>query len=339
MSEAPLLAVEDLAVEFHLRDCIVRAVDGVSFAIAPREFVGLVGESGSGKSITLLSILRLVPPPGRVSTGRVVFGGRDLLSLDRATMRQIRGNQIALIPADAAASLNPVTRVGDQVLDGIHSHQPSTPPGEARQRMLDMFRRVGLPLPEMRARRYPHELSGGMQQRALIASALVLGPDLILADEPTTALDVTVGAQILRLLLSVRDQFGSAVVFVTHDLASVAEICDRVLVMYAGRIVEAAPVRELFARPAHPYTRALIASVPPLRRERPAALKTIAGAPPDPRAWPPGCRFAERCELRAELGDPERCTGEDPGLRPVASGHAVACHFAETQLQASESNP
>ncbi len=243
-------------------------------------------------------------------------------------MRSLRGSEIALIPPDATAALNPVVRAGDQVVEGLLSHGRTSGKREARRLALEMFARVGLANPEMRYRRYPHELSGGMQQRMLVASALLLSPGLILADEPTTALDVTIQAQILRLLLEVRNEFGTAIFFVTHDLAAVAEICDRVLVMYAGHIVEAAPVRELFSRPLHPYTRALMSSVPPLSATPTDSLTAIAGAPPDPGAWPPGCRFAARCALRVKLGSPEACVTVDPPLAPVGPDHASACHFA-----------
>jgi len=324
----PILEVRDLAVEFDLRRGSVRVVDNVSFSIAPGEIVGLVGESGSGKSVTMLSILRLVPPPGRIANGRISFRGNDVLGLDRRAMRQLRGSQIALIPPDATAALNPVVRAGDQVVEGLTSHNRARNKAEARKLALEMFTRVGLPNPELRYRRYPHELSGGMQQRMLVASALLLSPGLILADEPTTALYVTIQAQILRLLLEVRDEFGTAILFVTHDLAAVAEICDRVLVMYAGHIVETAPVAELFARPLHPYTLALMLSVPPLSSTPGDTLTTVAGAPPDPGSWPVGCRFAARCALRAKLGNPDICVTTDPPLASVGPDHASACHFA-----------
>jgi oligopeptide/dipeptide ABC transporter ATP-binding protein len=327
LSEGALLEVADLAVEFELLKSHVRVVDGVSFTMAAREIVGLVGESGSGKSVTMLSVLGLVPPPGRIAGGRISFKGQDLLALGRRELRQLRGSQIALIPPDATAALNPVARVGDQVVEGLSSHGRTTSRAKARQLALDMLRRVGFPNPEPRYRRYPHELSGGMQQRMLVASALLLSPELILADEPTTALDVTIAAQILGLFLEIRREFGTAILLVTHDLAAVAEICDRVLVMYAGHIVESAPVDELFSRPLHPYTHALIASVPPLRSDPPRMLHTIAGAPPDAGSWPAGCRFASRCLLRARLGNPEICEAVDPPLLQIGPAHTAACHF------------
>jgi oligopeptide/dipeptide ABC transporter ATP-binding protein len=328
-SDRPLLHVDQLAVEFDMRDAPpLRVVDAVSFDIDPGEIVGLVGESGCGKTVTMLSVLRLVPPPGRIAHGDLVFGGRNLRSLSPDEMRSLRGSEIALIPPDATAALNPVVRAGDQVVEGIHSHRPNVSRSDARAQALDLFRRVGLPNPELRYRRYPHELSGGMQQRALIASALLMGPQLILADEPTTALDVTIQAQILRLLLDVRETFGTAILYVTHDLATVAEICDRVLVMYAGHVVESAPVEALFAAPLHPYTRGLLSSIPPLSADRIDRLAAVAGAPPDPAAWPVGCRFAARCSLRASLGSPEVCTTDDPPLVEHEPGHAAACHFA-----------
>jgi oligopeptide/dipeptide ABC transporter ATP-binding protein len=326
-SEGPLLEVRDLAVEFELPRSHVRVVDGVSFSIAAREIVGLVGESGSGKSVTMLSVLGLIPPPGKIAGGRISFKGQDLLALGSRELRQLRGSNIALIPPDATAALNPVARVGDQIVEGFGSHGRSTSRADARRLALDMLKRVGIPNPELRYRLYPHELSGGMQQRMLVASALLLSPELILADEPTTALDVTIAAQILGLFLEIRREFGTAILFVTHDLAAVAEICDRVLVMYAGHIVESAPVDELFSRPLHPYTHGLMASVPPLRSDPPPMLHTIAGTPPDPGSWPAGCRFAGRCLLRERLGNPGICEEVDPPLLQVGPAHTAACHF------------
>jgi oligopeptide/dipeptide ABC transporter ATP-binding protein len=327
-SVAPVLEVADLAVEFATRTGSVRVVEEVAFSVGPGEIVGLVGESGSGKTVTMMSVLRLVPPPGRIAEGRITLDGVDVRSLTREEMRALRGSTVALIPPDATAALNPVVKVGDQVMEGVRSHRPSVSEDDARKLALEMFRRVGLPRPEQRLRRYPHELSGGMQQRVLIASALQMEPRLILADEPTTALDVTIQAQILRLLLAVRDEFGTAILFVTHDLAAVAEICDRVLVMYSGRLVESAPVDDLFGRPLHPYTRALMASIPPLSAEPPDRHQAVAGAPPEPGSWPPGCRFAPRCGLRSELGEPEICTTLQPPLVEFRPNHRAACHFA-----------
>ena len=327
-STAPVLEVADLAVEFATRTGSVRVVEDVAFSIQPGEIVGLVGESGSGKTVTMMSVLRLVPPPGRIADGRITLDGVDVRSLTREQMRALRGSTVALIPPDATAALNPVVKVGDQVMEGVRSHRPSVSEEDARKLALEMFRRVGLPRPEQRLRRYPHELSGGMQQRVLIASALQMEPKLILADEPTTALDVTIQAQILRLLLAVRDEFGTAILFVTHDLAAVAEICDRVLVMYSGRLVESAPVGDLFGQPLHPYTRALMASIPPLSAEPPDRLQAVAGAPPEPGSWPAGCRFAPRCTLRTDLGEPEVCTTVQPPLVEFRPNHRAACHFA-----------
>ena len=327
-STAPVLEVADLAVEFATRTGSVRVVEDVAFSIQPGEIVGLVGESGSGKTVTMMSVLRLVPPPGRIADGRITLDGVDVRSLTREQMRALRGSTVALIPPDATAALNPVVKVGDQVMEGVRSHRPSVSEEDARKLALEMFRRVGLPRPEQRLRRYPHELSGGMQQRVLIASALQMEPKLILADEPTTALDVTIQAQILRLLLAVRDEFGTAILFVTHDLAAVAEICDRVLVMYSGRLVESAPVGDLFGQPLHPYTRALMASIPPLSAEPPDRLQAVAGAPPEPGSWPAGCRFAPRCRLRTDLGEPEVCTTVQPPLVEFRPNHRAACHFA-----------
>ncbi len=327
----PVLEVTDLAVEFATQTGSVRVVEEVGFVVRTGEIVGLVGESGSGKTVTMMSVLRLVPPPGRIATGRIMVDGVDVRGLSREAMRAVRGSTVALIPPDATAALNPVVKVGDQVMEGVRSHRPGVSEDEARRLALEMFRRVGLPRPEQRLRRYPHELSGGMQQRVLIASALQMQPRLILADEPTTALDVTIQAQILRLLLAVRDDFGTAILFVTHDLAAVAEICDRVLVMYSGRLVESAPVAELFRQPLHPYTRALMASIPPLSADPPERLQAVAGSPPEPGSWPAGCRFAPRCGLRDQLGGPAVCTTLQPPLVEVRPGHHAACHFASSE--------
>ncbi|GAA1006372.1 ABC transporter ATP-binding protein [Acrocarpospora pleiomorpha] len=329
-----VLRVRDLAVEFSLRGSVARAVDGVGFDVRAGEIVGMVGESGSGKSVTMLALLGLVPRPGRIVAGSVRLRDIELGTLSLRELARLRGRQLALIPSDAGAALNPVTRIGAQVGEGLAAHLPDLPRAERPARILDILRRVGLPRPEQQVRRYPHELSGGMQQRVAVAMGVQLGPDLLIADEPTTALDVTIQAQILRLLLDVREQSGTGILFVTHDMTTVAEICDRVLVMYAGQIVESGPVVDVCTAPAHPYTRALLDAIPPLGGDPPEELTTIPGAPPDPRAWPAGCRFAERCWLRKQLGDPDECTSLAPHLADLASeGRRSRCHFTEAVVR------
>jgi oligopeptide/dipeptide ABC transporter ATP-binding protein len=324
MSE--LLRVEDLSVHFPTRGGVVRAVDHVSLQIGPGEIIGLVGESASGKTTLGKALMRLVPSPGEIASGRVLFRGRDLVELGDEEMRQVRGRGISLIVQDALAVMNPVTRVGEQIGEVVRDHVGGTR-AEIRERVLDVMRQVGLPDPERTIDRYAHELSGGMQQRVAIAQALILGPEIIVADEPTTALDVTVQAQILNLLRGVRDERGTSVVLITHDLAVVAELCDRALVMYGGTIVESGPVRELFRRPLHPYTRALLAGLLPLRGRPPERLGALPGQPPRPESWPSGCRFHPRCPLREALDRPERCVQEAP-VADQSAPRWAACHFA-----------
>ncbi|WP_283137114.1 ABC transporter ATP-binding protein [Rhizohabitans arisaemae] len=333
-----VLEVRDLAVEFPLTGSVVRAVDGVDLDVAAGEIVGVVGESGSGKSVTMLALLGLVHRPGRIVGGSVRLRGTELAGLGPRELARLRGRRMALIPSDAGAALNPVTRIGAQVDEGLARHLPELPRAERQGRILDILRRVGLPRPDTQVRRYPHELSGGMQQRVAVAMGVQLGPDLLIADEPTTALDVTIQAQILRLLLDVREESGTAILFVTHDMTAVAEICDRVLVMYAGQIVESGSVAEVCAAPGHPYTKALLDAIPPLGGEPPEELTTIPGAPPDPRAWPVGCRFAERCPLRRRLGDPAECTSVAPAMATLDSrgsaGRRSRCHFPDALVEA-----
>jgi oligopeptide/dipeptide ABC transporter ATP-binding protein len=331
-SEA-LIRVENLSVEFGSGPGAVRAVDDVSFTIGQGEIIGLVGESGSGKSTLGLALMRMVPAPGVVTSGRVVFDGRDLGTLSERQMREIRGNELALIVQDALATMNPVTRIEEQIVEILKDHA-----GKAkvyrksfRERALRALRSVHLPNAELNLRRYPHQLSGGMQQRVAIAQGLLLEPKLIIADEPTTALDVTIQAQILSLLREVRDTRGASIVFVTHDLATVAEICDRVMVMYAGRIVESGTVREVFRNPEHPYTKALLRGLLPLVGEPPEELDALPGQPPRPEDWPSGCRFHPRCPLYVSLGKPDVCRGTDPKLDETQP-HWAACHFANQEV-------
>jgi oligopeptide/dipeptide ABC transporter ATP-binding protein len=307
----PLLEVRDLGVAFGP----VRAVDGVSFTLVPGETLGLVGESGCGKSTTALALMRLLH--GATLRGAAFFGGRDLLALDEAAMRTVRGGEIGMIFQDPGTALHPLIRVGEQVAETIRAHHHVSA-AEARARALDLFRKVGIAAPEQRLRAYPHELSGGMCQRVMIAAAIACGPRLLLADEPTTALDVTVQAQILELLQSVSREAGMAMILITHDLGVVAGMADRVAVMYAGRIVEIAETTALFATPTHPYTRGLLGSVPQLDRGWEEELPTIPGSVQTASAAT-GCRFAPRCPLAGEV-----CR-EAPPLVPVGEGHFAAC--------------
>jgi peptide/nickel transport system ATP-binding protein len=321
----PLLEIRDLVTEFRTGDGTVRAVDGVSFEVAPRTTLGVVGESGSGKSVTALSIMRLVAsPPGRIASGSIRYAGRDLLALRPAEMRAIRGNRIAMIFQEPMTSLNPVFTVGDQVAEAVRLHQRKSR-REARAVAIDMFRRVGIPSPEDRVDAYPHQLSGGMRQRVMIAMALACKPDLLIADEPTTALDVTIQAQILDLLRSLQHELGMSILLITHDLGVVAETCDEVIVMYAGRVVERAPTEALFAAPRHHYTAGLLRSVPSYSDGAPAGergrLQEIRGMVPALSELPPGCKFAERCPAVAE-----RCRVEEPPLVALGASR-VRCHF------------
>ena len=318
----PLLRIEGLKTYFRTRIGDVRAVDGVDLAIRAGETVGLVGESGSGKSVTARSIMRLVPtPPGRYVAGRVLFRGRDLLTLSEREMQELRGGRIAMIFQDPMTFLNPLYSAGDQVAEAIRRHQ-GLGKAAARQRVVELFRTVGIPNPERRYDAYPHQLSGGLRQRVMIAIALSSRPELLIADEPTTALDVTIQAQILALLRDLQRQSGMSVLLITHDLGVVAETCETVAVMYAGRIVEHAPVDTLFADPEHPYSvglmnaipRAELADVPP---------RPIDGAPPDMIRLPAGCRFHPRCPYREPV-----CVEQDPPLIPLSPVHRSACHFA-----------
>ncbi len=317
-----LLQIENLQTHFDTRDGALRAVDGVSLAIAPAQTLALVGESGCGKSLTALSILRLVPPPGRIAGGHILFHDRDLLALPESDMRGVRGNRIAMIFQEPMTSLNPLLRVGEQIGEVLRLHRRASARA-ARERSIELLRRVGLDAPEQRIRDYPHQLSGGMRQRVMIAMALACEPELLIADEPTTALDVTIQAQILALLRELQQQSGLAMLCITHDLAVVAQIADAVCVMYAGRIVEQAATAELFARPLHPYTRALLRSTPRIAQSTAGQrLPVIPGEVPRAAQRPTGCAFHPRCELgRAD----EQCKSAGPALRQAGDGHMSAC--------------
>jgi oligopeptide/dipeptide ABC transporter ATP-binding protein len=329
----PLLSVRHLTTGFHTDRGLLRAVDDVSFDLGPATTVAVVGESGSGKSVTALSILRLVPaPPGEIIGGSILFGARDLLRLPERELRAIRGAEIAMIFQEPMTSLNPVYSVGFQVAEAVRTHRSVTR-RQARDKAIEMLQLVGIPSPAERVDAYPHELSGGMRQRVMIAMALSCGPTLLIADEPTTALDVTIQAQILDLLQNLQQRLGMSILFITHDLGLVAEFASEVVVMYAGRVVESGPAAALFADPLHPYTRGLLGSLPPLgsaRGSRPRRLKAIEGVVPALAELPPGCRFAGRCSLRAEHPPGfERCETTEPELGDMPDGRRARCHFAE----------
>jgi len=328
MADAPLLEIEDLAVEFHVGGTVQRAVQGVSLSLSRGRTLGVVGESGCGKSVTSLSIMRLVPqPPGKYAGGTIRFDGRDLLTLPEAEMRALRGGRIGMIFQEPMTSLNPVYTCGAQIEESLSVHSGLSH-REARARSIELLDLVGLPSPKSRVDDYPHQLSGGQRQRVMIALALANDPDLLIADEPTTALDVTIQAQILELMRDLRARTGAAVLLVTHDLGVVAQTCDDVVVMYAGRVVERAPTATLFADPQHPYTIGLMAAVP--RMDGAAGrLVTIPGSVPPPWAKIQGCRFASRCPLATDL-----CQAEDPPLRDLAPGHGVACWRAPIEAAA-----
>jgi oligopeptide/dipeptide ABC transporter ATP-binding protein len=320
--DRPLLEVRGLQTSFYTRDGVVRAVDGIDFHVDRGEIMGLVGESGCGKSVTSLSIMGLVGPPGRVEAGEVVFDGRDLLKLKPDEVRKLRGDQLSMIFQQPQSSLNPVWDVGRQIGEVLELHR-NMKRGPARQRALELLRMVGIPDPERRLKAYPHELSGGMAQRVMIAMALACEPELLIADEPTTALDVTIQAQILDLMRNLREQTGTAIILITHDLGVIAEMADRVAVMYAGEIVEQTDVRTLFRQPRHPYTRGLIGSIPVVGDVR-EELSVIPGNVPSLIDVPRGCRFAPRCASRVAEGN-AMALDVHPGLHELEPGHEVRC--------------
>jgi oligopeptide/dipeptide ABC transporter ATP-binding protein len=317
-----LLEVQGLRTSFHTRDGVVRAVDGIDFHVDRGEIMGLVGESGCGKSVTSLSIMRLIAKPGRIEAGRVLLDGIDLLTLSGEEMRRIRGNRISMIFQQPTSSLNPVWDVGTQLSEVLQIHRNMRAKA-ARARALDLLQMVGIPDPARRLKAYPHEMSGGMAQRVMIAMALACEPELLIADEPTTALDVTIQAQILDLIRDLRDRTGTAVIFITHDLGVVAEMCDRVAVMYAGEIVEQSDMATLFRQPLHPYTRGLLGSIPVVGEVK-ESLAVIPGSVPNLVDLPKGCRFAPRCAARIEH-DVAIATEVHPSLRPIAPDHDVRC--------------
>jgi peptide/nickel transport system ATP-binding protein len=325
--------VRDLSVRFETDQGTTHAVDRMSFTLAPGEVLGLVGESGCGKSVTALSILRLVRPPGRIEPGSAMrFEGRDLLRLEEREMQRVRGNRIAMVFQEPMTALNPVFTVGDQIGEVARIHAGASK-RDAWAKAIEMLKLVGIPAPEQRAGEYPHQLSGGMRQRVVIAMALVMNPALIIADEPTTALDVTIQAQILELLADLTRRLGTSVLLITHDLGVVAENCTRVIVMYAGEVVEEATTIDLFARAHHPYTEGLLGAMPRVGGEK-DRLATIPGTVPAPTDWPKGCRFRDRCPYSWE-----RCEAEHPPLYQIGGGHTSRCHLADEPERRQHPHP
>jgi oligopeptide/dipeptide ABC transporter ATP-binding protein len=330
---SPLLQLENLHTFFYTDNGVAKSVDGVSFSVGAGETVGVVGESGCGKSVTALSIMRLVRPPGRIEQGsRIMFDGRDLLALSEDDMRKVRGNRIAMVFQEPMTALNPVFTVGDQIAEVARIHHGMSKK-DAATKAVEMLRLVGIPAPEQRVDEYPHQLSGGMRQRVVIAMALVMNPALIVADEPTTALDVTIQAQILELLADLTKRLGTSILLITHDLGVVAENCSRVIVMYAGEVVEEALTTDLFARAHHPYTEGLLGAMPRVGRHD-ERLATIPGTVPPPTAWPKGCRFHDRCPYAWE-----RCLEEHPPLYQIGGGHVSRCHLAEEPERRAHPHP
>ncbi len=317
-----LLDIKNLKTVFPSAEGPVPAVDDVSFVIKPREILGLVGESGCGKTVTSLSILRLVSPPGKITGGEILFEGKDLLKISEKEMRAVRGNKISMIFQEPMTSLNPVMTIGEQVAESLILHKGITKK-EALARAVDLLKSVSIPDPHLRVRDYPHQLSGGMRQRVMIAMAIACNPALVIADEPTTALDVTIQAQILDLLEHLRNEYGLSILLITHALGVIAETADRVIVMYAGKIVEEAPVKALFHSPKHPYTAGLLESIPKINTDgnKAGRLRTIEGTVPDLGHLPKGCSFYDRCKDRMDV-----CTSEFPATIQVNGEHRVACY-------------
>jgi oligopeptide/dipeptide ABC transporter ATP-binding protein len=330
---ADLIQVNDLQTSFFTPEGEVRAIDGVSFQIAEGKTLGLVGESGCGKSVTSLSIMRLIPsPPGKIVGGQILYRGRDLLKLNNEEMRKIRGNEISMIFQEPMTSLNPVFTVGNQIGEAIRLHQ-GLGKKQTRQKTIEMLRLVKIADPESRVDAYPHQLSGGMRQRVMIAMALSCHPNLLIADEPTTALDVTIQAQILELMKELQQKIGMALLLITHDLGVVAEQADDVVIMYAGKIVERAAAQTIFARPFHPYTVGLLNSLPGTGEKKKKRLDAIPGVVPSPLHLPSGCRFRDRCPKAAGL-----CAEAEPQLAEKEQDHFVACHFPEAGQRAGTQN-
>ncbi len=323
-----LLEVRDLKTQFFTQDGVVKAVDGISFYVNAGETLGIVGESGCGKSVSVLSVMRLIPqPPGKIVGGEVIFDGRNLLDLRDSEMRKVRGNQIAMIFQDPMTSLNPVLTIGRQIGEALELHLGMNKE-ESRRRSAELLSMVGIPEADARLDDYPHQFSGGMRQRAMIAMGLACSPQLLIADEPTTALDVTIQAQIVELVKRLRDEIGMAIVWITHDLGVVAGLADRMMVMYAGTVVEEAPVKEVYGNPRHPYTLGLLGSLPRLDEVRADKLTSIEGLPPDLIDPPPACPFEPRCDYAVD-----KCREVRPELEPVGPRHRIACWVDVTKAE------
>ena len=324
----PILSIQDLTVEFKTEDGIVHAVTDVSYDLFPGETLGIVGESGSGKSVSVMSMLGLIPiPPGRILSGQALYQGRDLITMPKKQLRNIRGGKVAMIFQDPMTSLNPVLTIGVQIAEAIQTHHPGTSDDDARKRVVHLLEVVGVPSADRRFDQYPHEFSGGMRQRAMIAMAIANDPAVLIADEPTTALDVTIQAQIVEVMRAAQEETHAAIILITHDLGLIAELADRVVVMYAGRVVELGDVYTIFNAPRHPYTVGLMNSLARVDMDL-EWLKPIPGQPPSLLNRPPGCAFHPRCEFSQGR---ERCRTEVPALRSFGEGgvHLSACHFAE----------
>lgn len=326
----PLLRVEDLHTQFFTSTGVVRAVDGVDLEVYPGETVAVVGESGCGKTMTAFSILRLVPQPGRITSGKITFRDRDVLAMDDHEIRDFRGSEISMIFQDPMTSMNPVTPIGAQIQEAMTAHSRFSP-AEAAKRVIPLLKQVRIPEAEQRANEYPHQFSGGMRQRSMIAMGLSNEPAMIIADEPTTALDVTVQAQVIQLLKALNSELGTAIMLITHNMALVASICTRVVVMYAGRVVEEGPVRQIFESPQHPYTWSLLRSVPRVDFEIAERLVSIKGLPPDLTRMPPGCKFHPRCRFKED-----RCETEEPTLENVGPSQQARCWVLMRNVPESE---
>ena len=329
-----ILQVENLTTSFLTSNGEVQAVRGVSFSVGKGEILGIVGESGSGKSVTSMSILRLLADTARIKDGSILFEGEDLTKVSKKKLREIRGNKISMIFQDPMSSLNPLIPVGKQVSEMIKIHHPKMGKEERKAQVMELFAKVRIPEPEKRYHSFPHEFSGGMRQRVMIAMALANKPELLIADEPTTALDVTIQDQILRQLRELDKEYGASIIFITHDLGVVAELCDRVLVMYGGLIMEEARIEDIFERPGHPYTIGLLHSIPDVEQEKSERLEPIPGSPPDMTNPPAGCPFAPRCSYARKV-----CAGSLPDFVEVGEGHRTRCFLQYEDAPADEHNP
>lgn len=330
----PILTIDNLKTSFMTGNGEVQAVRGVSFSVEKGEILGIVGESGSGKSVTSMSILRLLADTARIKEGKILFEGQDLTKLTKKELRRIRGEKISMIFQDPMSSLNPLIPVGKQVGEMIREHHPEKKGDALKEEVLELFRKVRIPEPEKRYRCFPHEFSGGMRQRVMIAMALANKPELLIADEPTTALDVTIQDQILKQLRELKKEYSTSIIFITHDLGVVAELCDRVIVMYGGLVMEEAAIDDIFENPKHPYTMGLLASIPDVEQDKSRRLMPIPGSPPDMTNPPKGCPFAPRCAYARNI-----CGAELPDFYQVGEGHISRCFLLDPEAPADENNP